>query len=109
MGGGYKINIMAASALKIDHGGCQLLMRVLAAFAPHADLVVLAKETPEVTMGEENGAGAPASYKRGLFAVMGEDAGYDEFRGRLTVTESAFRPVDPALARAERAGAKLFL
>jgi hypothetical protein len=54
MSGSYKVNVMAMSLLEVHHEGCKLAARKGRAIAVYADVVILAENTLEITVGEKD-------------------------------------------------------
>jgi hypothetical protein len=71
-----------------------------------ADIVVLAKDTPQVAMGQKDGARAVGSHKGGLFSEMGKGAGDHHLRPCLAVPLLTRKAVHLTRSRAEAATRK---
>jgi hypothetical protein len=68
-----------------------------------ADVVVLTKNAPEITMGQENGSRAVLPHERGFFTKVGEGARDHQVGSSLTVTQLSLQPVNAALPGTEPA------
>jgi hypothetical protein len=66
-----------------------------------ADVIVLAKDTTEVTVGQENGPRAVITDQWRLFAEMGKGAGDHQFEASATIPDLLILTVDPAFSRTE--------
>jgi len=68
-----------------------------------ADVIVLAEDASEVTVGQKDGSGTMISDERRFFTKMGEDTGDHQFGPGLAESDSPIQPVNPALPRTEPA------
>ncbi len=68
-----------------------------------ADLVILAEEAPEITIGEEDRAGTAKTNELRLFAEMRAGAGDNHFRGRATDADLTLHAVGVTATRTEGA------
>jgi hypothetical protein len=66
-----------------------------------ADVVILAKDAAQVTVGKENGAGPVISNERSLLTEMRKRTGYLKVSACLAVSEIPGQPIDAALPWAE--------
>ena len=68
-----------------------------------ADIIILTKDTHEVTMGEKDGPGTPAPNQWGFFPEMSVKAGDMGIYTGLTNSCLTFNPINFALSWAKRA------
>ena len=103
----HKINIMHAPyILQLDIPLRQVLGRQMKAILLMRDIVVLAKDTPQVTAGEEDAAAPVVALEARLFAKMRRD-GVDDDIGADQAGSALFEAVYAAEARAEIAVAEM--
>jgi hypothetical protein len=68
-----------------------------------ADVVVLTKNTPEITVGQKNGSRSVLAHERRFFSKVREGARDHQVGSSLTVTQLPLQPVNPALPGTEPA------
>ncbi len=103
MGGRDYIDVMAASLLEVNHHVSQVFIINLLSLPLMGDGPVLAEDTAEVTVGEEDGARPILANQRYLLAEMGVST--IDHRSRRSPAEPRFPilPIHPALPRTELA------
>jgi hypothetical protein len=69
-----------------------------------ADVIVLAKQTPQIAMGQENRPGAITANKGRFLSMMGKNTRNAQFTTRTAVAHLAIHTVDPASTRTELTG-----
>jgi hypothetical protein len=90
MGGCDKVDIMAANLLKFEHHVCQFFIFTFVPSSLMRDGPVLAKDTAEVAVGEEDRSGPIMAYQRDLLTKMGVSAENDEFHRSPAETSFTF-------------------
>jgi hypothetical protein len=68
-----------------------------------ADVVILAENTSEIAMGEEDGARPVIANQRRLLAKVRKSTGHHKLRWGLAVSNLSIQSVHPTLSRAEPA------
>jgi len=103
MGGGDKIDVMAALVLELDHDGGELggaeMWRIR--FKEMADFVVLTEDAAQVAGGKKDGAGAVAAHQGTLLAEMGAVARDRSKSPNAADSKSFGDAVYPAVERAD--------
>jgi hypothetical protein len=94
---------MAADLLEFDHHVCQFLILAFLSSSFMGDGPVLAEDTTEVAVREEDGAGAILAHQGYLFAKMGGSAEDDELHRSPAETFFTLFPVYSATPRTELA------
>jgi hypothetical protein len=94
---------MAADLLEFDHHVCQLLILTFLSSSFMGDGPVLAEDTTEVAIREEDGAGAILTYQGYLFAKMGGGAEDDELHRSPAESSFTLFSIHPATPRTELA------
>jgi hypothetical protein len=104
MGGGHKINVMATVILQDQHHASQLPESTLLSVSLVTDIVILAKITFQVTVGEKNGAGAKSPDQWRFFPKVGIKTGNNRFFSGRALTQLSGKTVDLTRSRTNLAG-----
>jgi hypothetical protein len=97
----YEIDVMAADLLEVNHHVCQVFILNLLASSFMGDGPVLAKDTTEVAVREEDGAGPLSTHQRHFFAKMGVITKNNRFDWSPTESLLSLSPIHPTLSGAE--------
>jgi hypothetical protein len=92
---------MAADLLEVNHHICQVFILDLFASSFVGDGPILTKDTAEVTVGEEDGAGPLSTYQRHLFTKMGVITKNNRFDWSPTKPLFSLLPIHSTLSGAE--------
>ena len=103
--GRHEIDVVAALRLQGEHHGGELIERNLVAAPVVRDVVVLAENTGEVAVGEEDGARSAAPHERPLLSEVRVKRRDDGQRAAAAFPAFPGHAVHAAAMRAERAGA----
>jgi hypothetical protein len=95
---------MAAKALKFDHHFGEPLDRYFLSLAQMADGIILTEKTSEVAVGQKNGSGPLASYKRPFFSKMGRIGADLRLTTGFTESHLVSGPIDTTGPRADPTG-----
>jgi len=94
---------MATDLLEAEHHGRQVFILNLLSLALMGDGPVLAKDTAEIAVGEEDGARPVSPYQRYLLPKMGVSAKNNGFQRSPAEPFLALLPIHPALPGTELA------
>jgi hypothetical protein len=103
VGGGDKVDVVAVHLLQSDHDPGHVRRGDGFSPAQVADVVVLTKNTPEITVGQEDSARSMLTDERGFFTKVREGARDHQVGSGLTVAQLSLHPVNPALPGTELA------
>src|SRR3972149_2370745 len=103
MSGGNEIDVMAANLLKFDHDVRQIFICNFLPLAFMGDRPVLAENTAQVAVGEEDGARTAYSRYRFFFTKMGVGAENDGAEWGTAEPLLALLPIHSTSPRAELA------
>ncbi len=99
----YQVYIMAALCLERKHHPGQFSAVNLTAIAQLANIVILAKDTAQVTVGKKDSPRAMPTYQRRLFAKVRPIAGNHCLMGNTALTTFASEAINPTMTRAQAA------
>jgi len=103
MGGCDQVDVMTTDLLKVNHHIRQVLITDFLSLSFMSDRPVLAEDTAEIAIGEEDGARSMLPHQRYLLAEMGlSDINYNSGRGS-TEPLFAISAINPALSGAQPA------
>jgi hypothetical protein len=103
MGGSDKIDIMAAHPLESEHDPCQVTESDRVSLPLVGNVVVLAEDASQITMGEKDRSRAMISDQGRFLSEMGENAGGFHLCPGPAISKVSFEAIDPAFPRAESA------
>jgi hypothetical protein len=96
MGGRDEVDVMTANLLKMKHSVCQIFILDFLSSPLVSNRPVLAEDTAEVAIGEEDGARSISTHQRHLFAKMGMMAKNHWFDRSPTKSNFSLLPIHAA-------------
>jgi hypothetical protein len=101
MGRGDEVDVVTPDLLKSGHCPCQVGRGDGLSASEMADLIILAEDTTEITVSEEDGSRTTMSDEGPLFTKMGKGTGDSEDGPSSAVTNLSLEPVDSTFPGAE--------
>ena len=109
MSRGDKVDVMATHLLEPHHDVCHVRGGHTFTISQMADVVILAKNAPKITVGEEDGPRTVISNQGRLLAEMGKGTRDHELRPGLADSHLPVQAIDLALSRTKPTLLKEFL